>query len=516
MKQSKHSHFLHKNGVILLILLIAAVSTAVLYSIRIMNVYVDNTVFNGFSMLLLWLSIADTLLLLVLYFLKTKGVQHNGKPFSHSKLFAVLYGICIGITFLFFLYDTIMLLTTGIELRSIMRRLFLASLPYLAAVCSILFLLFIFPQIKNGIIRKSVSVVMTVCVLASGLLTLYPCYSYKITSDPMVIDSGNTYSIVFATNDTGTGYVEYTYNGESYKEYDESAGRIKGDSKIHTIQIPKAHLDNNSYRVGSKRVLEELSYGGRSGKEVVSQVYDFTAPAGSEQTYLTVSDWHLRLEQAYAASSYAGDYDGVILLGDAAPGLMFEEEIVENIVEFGGTLSKGSMPIIYLRGNHETRGGYASKLADCLGMDSFYYTTDYGDYHFLALDSGEDKQDDHAEYGGMVNYAQYRKDMVEWLKTLPESDKKTITLVHDSDICVEEDLRASAQAELKRLDATEILSGHYHVCEFKQENGFNIYIDGGHGNGGYIASKLTLHTDNYRLEAWNNSGEKVFDKTLDW
>ena len=88
--------------------------------------------------------------------------------------------------------------------------------------------------------------------------------------------------------------------------------------------------------------------------------------------------------------------------------------------------------------------------------------------------------------------------------------------MHDSDIAIEEELRTRAQTELLRLGATQILSGHYHSCDYKEENGLRIYIDGGHKDGTFIASKLTLAADGYRLEAWNNSGEQVFSKDLDW
>ena len=95
-------------------------------------------------------------------------------------------------------------------------------------------------------------------------------------------------------------------------------------------------------------------------------------------------------------------------------------------------------------------------------------------------------------------------------------EKKTLTLVHDSDIAVEEDLRERAQNELLRLGATQIVSGHYHICDYKEENGLRIYVDGGHNDGVFIAGKLSLAADGYRLEAWNNSGEQVFSKDLEW
>ena len=67
-----------------------------------------------------------------------------------------------------------------------------------------------------------------------------------------------------------------------------------------------------------------------------------------------------------------------------------------------------------------------------------------------------------------------------------------------------------------RIGGTQIVSGHYHICDYKEENGLRIYVDGGHNDGVFIAGKLSLAADGYRLEAWNNSGEQVFSKDLEW
>ena len=307
--------------------------------------------------------------------------------------------------------------------------------------------------------------------------------------------------------------MEYEYDGQTVRLYDEAMGRIKGDSKIHTVEVPKEQLDGNTYRVGSKRVVEAYSYGSYTGKEVVSQNYTFNAPDGEEQQWLCVSDWHTRLDKAYDALSYAGDYDGVIMLGDAVPGLMFEEEIKDYIVEFGGNLCKGEVPVVYIRGNHETRGEYAAKLPDYLGMESFYYTASFGNYEFIVLDSGEDKEDSHPEYGGMVNYAQYRENMTQWLETLEKSDKKVVVLSHSYEICIEEDLSSRAFSALKDLGAEYIISGHTHTNEFFEYNGLNVYLDGGHNDGVFIASKITLSSNGMLLDAWNDEGKVMFSQS---
>lgn len=116
----------------------------------------------------------------------------------------------------------------------------------------------------------------------------------------------------------------------------------------------------------------------------------------------------------------------------------------------------------------------------------------------------------------MNNYAKYRKDMVDWMKTLEKTDKKTIALVHSHVICLEKELEQAAYDELKRLGISQIVGGHIHTAEFMEYNGMRVYLDGGHKNNEYTASKITLSKEGYLLEAWNNKGKKVFDKKLAW
>lgn len=508
------------DSVLLTFTFLSAFAAAVFYANRISYVFVDTTVFSGFAEILLTLSVISALGLLILYALKAYDIKFKEKPCSESRIFSFFAILLEFATVIFLIADTAFTIGAGVETSPLLLKMFLKSLPAFISFCAVTFLLFVFPKIKKNTCKKIIAAALSLAVLTGTLYILFPYCNYKIVSDPMVIDTGDSYSVVFATNASGTGYVTYSYDGEDCKLYDEAAGRIKGSSKIHTVSVPKEHLSNNSYKIGSTRVLEELSYGGRSGKTIESEEYTLKVNTGKDQTFLTVSDWHTRLNIAYDAISYAGNYDSIILLGDAVPGLMFPEEIIDYIIKFGGNVSKGEKPIIYVRGNHETRGGMAAELPDILGLDSMYYTLSFGDYELIVLDSGEDKKDDHPEYGNMVNYEAYRKSMIKWLEETAQANesenKKRITLVHEYNICIEEDLKNKAYEALKKLNVNQIISGHSHTCEFFEEKGMEIYLDGGHNQGVFIASKLTLSEKGYNIEAWNNSGKKVFEKALSW
>lgn len=378
-------------------------------------------------------------------------------------------------------------------------------------------------------LRKAVAGISVLAVLLCGINAYYPLAPYKITSEPMVIDNGSEYSIVFSTNDEGSAYVEYTYKGKDYKVSDNNCGRLVTD-KIHNIAVPYEHLRNNSYKVSSTRVIEDFSYGSRRGKTVTSKEYELKYNDSADQTWLVISDWHTKLQDAYdAIDNLDTEFDAVMLVGDSSPGVDFQQQIITNTVIFGGQVSGGTKPVLYVRGNHETRGPFAAELPDYLGIEQLYYTAEIGPYSFVVLDSGEDKEDSHIEYGGMTDYNTYRADMIEWLKGVEVENEKVIAISHAWQIsCVEAELSQEGWAQLDRLGARLMISGHEHACRILGEKeGYEKeikekyldiigYLDGGKINGGFTASLLTLNESGFGLRAVDNLGNTVLNESFDW
>lgn len=508
---------------------IAVIGIILFYAARATWVFVDIALkIDNFTLYLLYAMAANIVAVAVLTVFRLYEINIKNKPAYTQKSYSVAIGILAFLSLFFFIVAVVFFIVMADRESSGVYFLYLKNSLFDAAFFVLIpFLALFFPLIK-GQTRKAVLSVVLVFTMLIGIFKLFPVTKYEITCDPTVIDNGTEYSIVFSTSDFGTGYVEYTYDGNEYKVYDENGGRLNSDSKIHSISVPYEHLNNNTYKVGSVRVVEQYSYGSRTGKEVASDDYTFTPVSGDDATYLVVSDWHTEIERVYDAVSHMGDYDALLLMGDASPGVDFEDEVVRNIVEFAGTLSKGTMPVLYVRGNHETRGEYAGKILSALGLESFYYTANIGNCSFVVLDSGEDKDDSHPEYGGMTDYNTYRAEMIEWLKGTEVENDKVIALSHSWQISdVEPELSEAGWNEIDRLGAKLMISGHSHECRLlgTSENEQTMlsahpdiigYMDGGNQDDKYIASKMTLSADNIYLEAYDNHGEKVFEHSIDW
>lgn len=501
---------------ILTITALTSICLLISYGARFGNVFIDNTLFSGFSLILFILAILDTIFLTASVILKMK----NSNIFS-IKIFKIAQIISILFAFIFIVINLGTLAVSGTESTPVAFRLMKKALPFWAAINALCIALFIMPNMKNKNIKKILAGTMAVIMIIAVYGALFPTTQFKFTSTPAVFDTGKNYSIVFSTNDIATAYVEFNYNGKEMKIYNEDNGRKNGDSIIHTIQVPYEQLSGNAYKVCATRVIDELSYGGRTGKTIESDFIEFNDTFGEDINILTISDWHTKNDLAQRTISYLGNYNAVILLGDCAPGLMVPEEVAEYLIKFAGNVSGGTMPIIFARGNHETRGREAAKLSTYLGMESFYYTTKLGNYNFIVLDSGEDKKDDHSEYGGMVVYEQNREKMVSWLSSLKNTDtEKTIAISHDKNICLEEELSTTAITKLESLNTSLLLSGHYHSTEyFENDFPYPVLIDGGvdaAGKGTYVASMISINNDKIDIHSVDSNGNTTIKENILW
>lgn len=510
------------------ILLAVTVISAILFrSTRVNNVFINLTLgIEHFSTIIILLMSLTSILLAGIACAKIYALD-----FAGSKAYRVLLitGLIASVVFTVFA----LIYSAGLffgENNQIFMLNFKKSISEAAVLIIVPFLVMFFPAL-NSSAKKAVGAVLLIAVLITGINTIFPLKPFRITSEPLVIDNGREYSIVFSTSDHATAYAEYTYEGKDYKVYDNVGGRLGSEKKIHSISVPYEHLKGNSYKVGATRVIEEFSYGSRLGKALISPEYTFNCNETANQKWLVISDWHTWLNRAYKAIDNLGsNYDAVILLGDATPGVDYEEQAIRNIVEFGGKVSGGTKPVLYVRGNHETRGAFADELPRMLGLEQLYYTADFGEYSFIVLDSGEDKDDSHPEYGGMNDYNTYRANMIEWLKGVKVKNDKVVALCHAWNISeVEDELCEAGWAELDRLGTRLQISGHAHECRFlgdrdgKEKEIFtkypNIigYIDGGKvSDNNYIASLLTLGSDGFTIKAVDMNGEEVFDESFNW
>ncbi|MGD8330295.1 MAG: metallophosphoesterase family protein [Acidobacteriota bacterium] len=257
-----------------------------------------------------------------------------------------------------------------------------------------------------------------------GLAIVHGPYLQQLTESSVMI--------VWLTNEPAVSWVEYgdgsnlrsfpTYGSVVRTARPSHHGLIDADATLHRVLLEELEPGQQvRYRVFSKQVVALQPYEVTFGDSVVSDVYSFTTldPAKEAFSFVAVSDIHedaARLD----AKLQAIDWDAVDLVfynGDSIDYYDDDAQIFDGFLDVSVEDFASETPLIEVRGNHETRGKYARRFYDLFPTTSgeFYFSFDHGPVHFVVLDSGEDKEDDHPVYAGLVDFDAYRQEQAAWL-----------------------------------------------------------------------------------------------------
>ena len=296
---------------------------------------------------------------------------------------------------------------------------FFKSVRILAVVLALYFLLFIYPKtiLKDNKYFKYGLVCL--CSIASILVLLNVSIN-RIVYNPVVYAVEDDYQIVFSTNSKAIAWVEV--DGECY--YDLYNGSDTKYSKVHKVEVPMTVLDAaKKYTVHTQRSVYTGPFGGFLGRDV-SKSIDFKPVDVSDGIqYLSFSDIHMNINQAKKTASFITNYDFLVLNGDMISVVdSFDDANFANLVAY--EITKGEIPVVYARGNHEVKGSYSEELHKYVGSKNgeFYYNFYFEDVYGVVLDIGEDHDDDWWEYYGTSHYVEYRNKQVEFLQN--EIEKK--------------------------------------------------------------------------------------------
>lgn len=345
--------------------------------------------------------------------------------------------------------------------------------------------------------------------------------NFKFDTQAAVFESGDgMYTVMWSTTRPGTGYVTYNYEGTDYTVYDAVGGNICTLDTVHAVRVPKKHLDNNDYTYHSQLVNKKLDYSAVKGKTIDSEPVHFRGYNGEDEVNaLVLSDIHGSPEVAQKAAAYMkAEPSFVIMNGDITSQVITKKDFL-NIVKYAFLFSKGEIPVAYARGNHEPRGEFAPEMIKYFrtSADGLYYTFQYGPVWSVVLDSGEDKDDSHAEYSGLVDFKSYLTQEAEWLKNIEPSDAAyRLCIVHKplmDDTNGNQFLPILAE---KGIDAA--VSGHLHRFDLHFYDGsypFQRMVTGGRSSDdGFVATMLTFANGNIHAVAFNEKGEQIADENF--
>ena len=205
--------------------------------------------------------------------------------------------------------------------------------------------------------------------------------------------------------------------------YDDSNGILRSDTDLHRVSVPMEELDAaGEYTVVWREVIKRRPYFSTVGEEQ-SATFAFRPIQNDPIRAYMIADAHGLFEEPVGAAKKFeetyGKIDLLILNGD----ILDHSGEAENFMlyyKIAEALTGGEIPVIISRGNHDLRGKCAEKLADYMPSENgnSFYSFRLGNLWGVLLDCGEDKNDDHPEYGGTICCHAFRKRETAYLERL--------------------------------------------------------------------------------------------------
>ncbi len=236
--------------------------------------------------------------------------------------------------------------------------------------------------------------------------------------DPSVFVVGHDYQIIFLTTTMGLGWIEI--DGERFT--DEECGLLMYDT-VHKIPVPGEKLNKaGHYTVVFVEYADKKPYF-PEGIEKVRKTYNFYPLQGENFRLFQFADTHARTVTPVETYRAVGDCDIILLNGDINEWSDKVEHFYTSF-ELSANTAHGERPVIYSRGNHDTRGHAAQLLPNYIptafrdGRRETFYSFRQDSLWGLVLDCGEDKYDQNVEYGGTVLFENFRKRETAYLESL--------------------------------------------------------------------------------------------------
>lgn len=238
--------------------------------------------------------------------------------------------------------------------------------------------------------------------------------------DPCVYAVGDEYQIVFNTLEHGMAWIEA--GGEKY--IDSTGGLVRTETLLHRVSIPMHVLDAaGGYKVCFRALAERKPYfpelGETMSREYAFRPVDTTRPVN---IYM-LADTHSQVDAPVRAAEYFGDRLDMLIMNGDIPTASQTHEDIRSIFDITSAVTRGGIPVVFARGNHDYRGRLATDLPQFIGNRNgdTWFTFRIGNIWGVVLDCGEDKEDDHPEYGGLVDCHSMRMAQTRFLESIVEN-----------------------------------------------------------------------------------------------
>lgn len=288
---------------------------------------------------------------------------------------------------------------------------------------------------------------------------------------PTVFCVKDSYQIIFLTEKPGMGWVEI--NGERY--LDAQNGLMRWTDEMHRVTVPCSVLDSaGAYSVCYQEMEDRKPYYPVHGDAVRREYSFFPVREGQDLRICYLSDTHGKVAEPAACAAQL-EFDVLMMGGDIADHNSTKQDLWV-LFKICSLAAKGEKPVVFSRGNHDTRGRMAEYLPGMIGTDngSTYFSFELPGVFGLVLDAGEDKVDSCDSYGDTTCFELFRRQETKWLERVYEEGKWKdapvrialchipFTMKHPAPFDIEEELYARWTELLNKMGVEFLIAGHMH------------------------------------------------------
>ena len=352
-----------------------------------------------------------------------------------------------------------------------------------------------------------------------------------LSCTPTVFLIEKRYEILLNSYDKGVFAIEI--NNSLF--YEENNGALSSQKTYAKISVPQKLLNEHAkYTVIFRKTIKRQAYFSKLEAPQYT-TFEFKPLLKKEGFNIYhIADVHYRFNLAVKTCSFFGDdLDLLVVNGD-----MCEVETKTNyyeICKFTGDISKGKIPVVFSRGNHDTRGEMAENFTDyfpAVNKKPYYYF-ETENLCGIVSDCGEDKSDSNEEYGGTNAFHTYRINQNKYLASLPKATKPCFAISHICPSCttenignvfdIEREIYSKWNAHYQRIGVKFMLCAHIHKAYILQPNDkrctiynpYPIIFGSETTEDDIIGLALTLNNNLLTVRFTNCSLQVVKEHTLD-
>lgn len=355
----------------------------------------------------------------------------------------------------------------------------------------------------------------------------------QITHGPYIQNiSENSARVIWHTDMNCFSHVEY---GETSSlgtvVRTSNHGLFDAYTTTHNIRI--TGLEKGKiyyYKVVSREITSFQPYAVTFGETVTSGTYSFSTFDKEKVSFsfIAISDIHedgSKLTTMLNNVSWNG-VDFVAYTGDMVHAISGASQIWTWLDPSVDKFAK-ERPFVYVLGNHDKRGNFARYLPQYFsGEDNtgkFYYAFTHGNVRFIILDGGEDKEDSHDVYAGLINFDPYRAEQANWLQDVETKSDEfinslwQIALIHFPVASTSTEhgtkhLRDLVQPIFNQAGVDLTIAGHTHSFARRDPNSSHDYYEV--NNSTSTTTRVDVSSDELVVTVTEQDGSQVDQFTI--